>query len=128
MLAWEVQRATRYQDFLSLALVRVVRPGASLAGLRDSVGQRVVQLLRASDVVGMIGEDLGVVLVHTPDTEAIGIAERMQRGVEELVASAATMGDPRGVTVAVSLVGFPGDATSDDILLARAQARLPTLS
>jgi len=41
------------------------------------VARKLVELLRASDVVGMIGEDLAVILVHTPDTDALGITERL---------------------------------------------------
>jgi diguanylate cyclase (GGDEF)-like protein len=128
MLAREVQRATRYQDFLSLFLVRLVHPGAPLAALRDVVARKLVELLRASDVVGMIGEDLAVILVHTPDTDALGITERLQDAVQEFVLTAPAGGEPVPVTVQLSLVAFPGDTTSADALLARAQARLPRLS
>jgi len=128
MLAREVQRATRYQDFLSLFLVRLVPSGGSDATLRAGVAGRLVELLRASDLVGVVGEDVAVILVHTPDTDAIGITERMQRALQEFVLSV-----PRGVrahpvTVQLALVAFPGDATDDEALLTRALARLPKLS
>jgi GGDEF domain-containing protein len=116
---------TRYQDFLSLFLVRLVHPGAPLAALCDVVARKLVELLRASDVVGMIGEDLAVILVHTPDTDALGITERLQDAVQEFVLSAPAGGEPFPVTVQLSLVVFPGDTTSADALLALAQARLP---
>jgi hypothetical protein len=128
MLDREVQRATRYQDFLSLFLVRLVQSGGSDATLRADVASKLVELLRASDLVGVVGEDVAVILVHTPDTDAIGITERMQRALEEFVVSLPRGGRSDPVKLQLALVAFPGDATSDEGLLARAQARLPKLS
>ena len=128
MLGWEVQRAARYQDFLSLFLVRLVHPAAPLAALREAVARKLVELLRASDLVGIVGEELAVILVHTPDSDALGITERMLRAVQEYVLSAPAGGEALPVSVQLSLVAFPGDATSDNALLAKAQARLPRLS
>jgi hypothetical protein len=125
MLAWEIQRATRYQDFLSLFLVRLACPQAPLTIIRELVARKLVELLRSSDVVGMVGEDLAVILVHTPDTDALGITERLQHALRDFIPSDST---GREVTLELSLVAFPGDATSDDALLARALARLPRLS
>jgi hypothetical protein len=125
MLAWEVQRATRYQDFLSLFLVRLACPPAARTIIRDLVARKLVEILRSSDVVGMVEEDLAVILVHTSDTDARGITERLQPVLRDFVLSEPTGG---GATVQLSLVAFPGDATSDDALLARALARLPRLS
>jgi hypothetical protein len=125
MLAWEVQRATRYQDFLSLFLVRLACPSAPLTVIRDLVARKLVDLLRSSDVVGVVGEDLAVILVHTPDTDAVGIAERLQPALRDFVLSEPTGGE---VSVQLSLVAFPGDATSADALLARALDGIPRLS
>ena len=125
MLAWEVQRATRYQDFLSLFLVRLACPLAPLTIIRELVARKLVELLRSSDVVGMVGEDLAVILVHTPDTDALGITERLQPTLRDFILSESIRGE---VTLQLSLVAFPGDATGDDALLARALARLPRLS
>jgi predicted metal-dependent TIM-barrel fold hydrolase len=128
MLGWEVQRAARYQDFLSLFLVRLVHPAAPLAALREAVARKLVELLRASDLVGIVGEELAVILVHTPDSDALGITERMLRAVQEYVLSTPAGGEALPVSVQLSLVAFPGDATNDHELLAKAQARLPKLS
>ena len=117
MLAWEVQRATRYQDFLSLCVVRLA--------LREGVARKLVELLRSSDVVGTVGEDLVVLLVHTPSSDALGITERLQRVIQEFVVAKRPADEPLDVVVQWSLVAFPSDATSDELLLARAQARLP---
>jgi hypothetical protein len=125
MLAWEVQRATRYQDFLSLCVVRLAHPRTPLSALREGVARKLVELLRSSDVVGTIGEDLVVLLVHTPSSDALGITERLQRVIQEFVVAKRPADEPLDVVVQWSLVAFPSDATSDELLLARAQARLP---
>jgi len=125
MLAWEVQRATRYQDFLSLCVVRLAHPRTPLSALREGVARKLVELLRSSDVVGTVGEDLVVLLVHTPSSDALGITERLQRVIQEFVVARRPADEPLDVVVQWSLVAFPGDATSDELLLARAQARLP---
>ena len=125
MLAWEVQRATRYQDFLSLCVVRLAHPRIPLSALREGVARKLVELLRSSDVVGTVGEDLVVLLVHTPSSDALGITERLQRVIQEFVVAKRPADEPLDVVVQWSLVAFPGDATSDELLLARAQARLP---
>jgi GGDEF domain-containing protein len=78
--------------------------------------------------VGILGEELAVILVHTPDSDALGITERMLRAVQEYVLSAPAGGEALPVSVQLSLVAFPGDATNDHELLAKAQARLPKLS
>ncbi len=125
MLAWEVQRATRYQDFLSLCVVRLAHPRTPLSALREGVARKLVELLRSSDVVGTVGEDLVVLLVHTPSSDALGITERLQRVIQEFVVVKRPADEPLDVVVQWSLVAFPSDATSDELLLARAQARLP---
>ena len=119
MLGWEVQRAT---------LVRLTHPRTPLGALREAVARKLVELLRASDVVGAVGEDLVAVLVHTPNSDALGITERLQRVIQEFVVAGRPADEPLDVVVQWSLVAFPSDATSDESLLARARARLPQLS
>jgi Diguanylate cyclase, GGDEF domain len=131
MLAREVQRATRYPDFLSLCLVRLNPPGrsdAEIAEINVGIARKLVELLRASDLIGMVGEDIAVILVHTPDTDAIGISERMQRALQEFALAASGGGRSGLVSVELALAAFPGDATTVEALLDRAQARLPKLS
>src|SRR5215469_15143880 len=128
MLTHEVQRATRYQDFLSLLLVRLVPSSAFDATLRARVAARLVEMLRASDLVGVVGEDIAVILVHTPDTDAIGITERMQRALAEFVTSALRGSYTSPVSIQLGFAAFPGDATNDEALLALASGRLSKLS
>lgn len=127
MLAREVQRATRYPDFLSLCLVRLDPPARPDAAISVGIARKLAEMLRGSDVVGMVGQDIAVILVHTPDTDAIAITDRMQRALQELVLTASGSGRSP-FTVELALVAFPGDATTDEGLLDRARARLPKLS
>jgi hypothetical protein len=127
MLAREVQRATRYPDFLSVCLVRLDPPARPDAEISVGIARKLAEMLRGSDVVGMVGQDIAVILVHTPATDAIAITDRMQRALQELVLTASGSGrSPFAVELA--LVAFPGDATTDEGLLDRARARLPKLS
>jgi predicted signal transduction protein with EAL and GGDEF domain len=128
MLAREVQRATRYPDFLSLCLVRLNPPSRSDAAINVGIARKLAEMLRASDLVGMVGEDIAVILVHTPDTDAIGISERMQRVLQEFALASSGGGRSGPVSVELALAAFPGDATTVEALLDRAQARLPKLS
>jgi Diguanylate cyclase, GGDEF domain len=124
MLAWELQRSTRYQDFLSLCLVRLEYPGAPVASLPETVAARIGELLRSTDVLGMIGDDFAVLLIHTPDTEAAMIAKRLHDRLESSTFPRPVGAPPVRVRWRLGLVSFPGDGTSTATLLTLAQARL----
>jgi PleD family two-component response regulator len=124
LLAWEVQRATRYQDFLSLCLARPDHPEAVSPEILGAMARRVVGLLRSTDLVGLVSDCIAIVLVHTPDNEATAITER----VRELLEAAAFPPAPGAAAIRsilrMGLASFPTDATSETALLDRAQARL----
>src|SRR6267142_106523 len=106
----EVQSATRYPDFLSLCLVRLNPPSRSDAAMNVGIARKLAEMLRASDLVGMVGEDIAVILVHKPDTDAIGISARMQRALQEFALAASSGGRSGPVSVEFALAAFPGDA------------------
>jgi hypothetical protein len=120
LLAREVLRSTRYQDFLSLCLIRVASAEPPPAQARDAIARQIAEMLRSTDLVGSIGEDIAVLLVHTPDTDAIMIAARIRERVD------GPSGPAPGAAVAlhIGLACFPVDGTTDDGLLACARARL----
>ena len=124
LLAWEIQRATRYQDFLSLCLARPDPPGVTSRDTLDAMARRVVEFLRSTDLVGLLGDRIGIILVHTPDSDAIVITER----VRDLLEAAPVPEGPGPAAVKsvlrLGLASFPTDATSDTVLLEQAQARL----
>ena len=117
LLAREVLRSTRYQDFLSLCLIRVASAEPPPPQVRDSIARQIAEMLRSTDLVGSIGEDIAVLLVHTPDTDAIMIAARIREQVDGPSA-------PAPAALHIGLACFPVDGTTDDGLLACARARL----
>jgi hypothetical protein len=116
LLAREIQRCTRYQDFLSICLVRTI-PSGRPAEAGALVAQRIALMLRATDFVGFIGADILVLLVHTPDTDAAMITDRIRDRLQT--------GDLEGAGgLRIGLASFPTDATSDEALLAHAEAQV----
>jgi diguanylate cyclase with GGDEF domain len=125
LLAREVQRCTRYQDFLSLCLVTASYPGAPRAEIDTAITRRIAAMLRATDIVGVVGRNIAVLLVHTPDVDAAVIADRIRERVQsDSVEPGQPSEWPGPVTLSMGLASFPGDATRDDLLLAHAQAQL----
>jgi hypothetical protein len=122
LLALEVQRCTRYQDFLSLCLIRADYLGAPMAAPDSPVIHRIAEMLRSTDIVGVIGPDIAVLLVHTPDSDAATISERIRDRIER--GTYETMPAQGQVALRIGLASFPTDATSDGGLLSHAQLRL----
>jgi hypothetical protein len=125
LLAREVQRCTRYQDFLSLCLMTASYPGAPVPDMEMAITRRIAGMLRTTDIVGVIGQDIAVLLVHTPDVDAGPIADRIRSRLQE--EGDENPGEAPGsgrVTVSIGLASFPSDATGEDRLLAHAQAQL----
>jgi hypothetical protein len=114
LLAREVQRCTRYQDFLSLCLIRL---SPSRRAAEASAAQGIAEMLRATDFVGHIGTDIVVLLVHTPDTDAGLITDRIRERLQ-------TTDPARADGLRIGLASFPTDATSDGALLAYAEAQV----
>jgi GGDEF domain-containing protein len=123
LLEREVKRSTRYQDFLSVCLIRIESTDPSSGAVRDAIARQVADMLRSADLVGSIGEDIAVLLVHTPDTDAVMIANRIRDRID----LPSGPGQP-GVAFRIGLASFPVDATSHGALLAHAQARLEATS
>ena len=123
LLAREVQRGTRYQDFLCLCLVRPGYPEAPVPTLLSAVAREIADMLRATDIVGIIGDDIVVLLVHTPASDGLVIRERIREKIEAKTFSSITDGR---VSLRIGLSCFPTDATADAALLAHAQTQLPS--
>jgi len=124
LLAWEIQRATRYQDFLSLCLVRPDHPGSSSQSTLEAMAHRLVEFLRSTDVVGLVEDSVAIILVHTPAGDAAVITERVRHLLEASDVAAASGGGAAAVLLRLALVSFPTDATNDGVLLDQAQMRL----
>ena len=125
LLAWEIQRATRYQDFLSLCLVRPDHPGGRSRDVLEAMARQAADLLRATDVVALQDDDsIAIMLVHTPDTDARTICDRVRALLEGLSLRARPDAPALKSVLALGLASFPTDATTDSALLEKAQARL----
>jgi hypothetical protein len=127
LLTLEVLRCTRYQDFLSLCLIRASGSGIESADLESSIRRHVADMLRASDFVGSIGGDVAVLLVHTPESDTSLIADRIRESIRKMLVAAGTAGARSAgssVDLRLGFACFPTDGTSDDALLAHAAARL----
>lgn len=122
LLAREVQRSTRYQDFLTLCLVRAAHPGVAADHLNTALSLRIADMLRATDVVGLLGQDVAVLLVHTADSDAATIVERIRERVKTFEPPGAS--SPAALAVRLGVASFPTDATADTVLVAHAAAQL----
>ena len=122
LLALEVRRSTRYQDFLSVWLVQATYPGARRDDLDVALARRIAEILRATDIVGIVGSEILVLLVHTPDPDSAMIAERIRDQVQAESFDLAP--SPGRVSLRIGRASFPSDATSEGGLLLHAQAQL----
>jgi hypothetical protein len=122
LLGREILRGTRYQDFLSLYLIRLVPASAAL---REAVAREVAEMLRFTDLVGLIDDDIAVILVHTPSADAMVIGERIRERIESTTFSLVT---PSRVALRMALACFPTDATAESALLAHAHTQLAAAS
>lgn len=124
LLTREAVRATRYQDFFSVCLVRPdTHDGAGGEDLQQAVSRKIAQFLRSTDVVGRVQDGIGVVLLHTEGTDAARVAERLRAHIEQ-VSFLVDSGSTRQVTLSVGGVSFPRDGYNDTILLSRAHAHV----
>ena len=121
LLAWEIQRATRYQDFLSLCLARPQHAGAPNRDILLATARRLVELLRSTDLVGLLGDTIGIILVHTPASDAAAVSGRVRDLVEGTTDPSTAVA---GLEIRLGLASFPTDSTSDTVLLEQARSRL----
>jgi diguanylate cyclase (GGDEF)-like protein len=117
-------RATRYQDFFSVCLVKP-DPGETGGGedVHQAISRKITQFLRSTDVVGRIQDSIAILLLHTEGIDAHKVAERVRTHIEH-VAFLGDSGNPRQITLSVGGVSFPRDGYNDTILLSRAQAHV----
>ena len=127
LLARETDRATRYQDFFSVCLVRpdATEPAQSTATeIQQAVARKITEFLRSTDVVGCVQDGAAILLLHTASTDALRVAERIRANIGNVAFPGAPGDPPRRVTLSVGEVSFPRDGSNDKTLLSRAQANL----
>ena len=128
LLARETDRATRYQDFFSVCLVRPdatePAPSTPAAEIQQAVARKITEFLRSTDVVGCVQDGAAILLLHTASTDALRVAERIRANIGNVAFPGTPGGPPRRVTLSVGEVSFPRDGSNDKLLLSRAQANL----
>ena len=128
LLTREAGRATRYQDFFSVC---VLRPDV-LGSERDQMGreieraisEKIPEFVRATDLVGQLSSAIAVILLHTAGADALRVAERIRANIEQVAFRKGPEGRPQRLTVSVGKVSFPHDGHTDFILLSQAMAYL----
>jgi diguanylate cyclase (GGDEF)-like protein len=128
LLTREASRATRYQDFFSICLLKPDGAGPHLADddrdIHLAVSRKISQFLRSTDMVGRVQDGIAIVLLHTAGADAVRVAERIRAYIENVAFSGGADGAARHVTLSVGGVSFPRDGYNDAVLLSRAQAHL----
>ena len=125
LLTREASRATRYQDFFSVCLVRPDGAGPEPnAAMQQALARKIAQVLRSTDVVARTRDGIAILLLNTPDADAARVAERIRALLENVSFQSDPAGAARSVTLSMGLVSFPRDGHNETVLLSRAQSRL----
>ena len=123
-LTREAQRATRYQDFFSICLVKPDRVERPPDAVQQALTKKISQFLRSTDMVGRVQDGIAILLLHTEGADAVRVAERLRAHIEQVAFPTPPGETPRQVTLSVGGVSFPRDGYNDTVLLSRAQAHL----
>lgn len=110
LLTRETGRATRYQDFFSLCLVKPDVPEGYVDGdeeIQAAISQKIPQFVRSTDMVGRMAPGIGIVLLHTAGEDAIRVANRIRADIEQVAFRDRTAGRPHRLTLSIGEVSFP---------------------
>jgi diguanylate cyclase (GGDEF)-like protein len=128
LLVREAGRATRYQDFFSVCLLRPDvaddRPDLDLDEVERAISRKIPEFVRATDLVGQLSSAIAIILLHTAGPDALRVAERIRSSLEQVAFREGREGRPQRLTVSVGKVSFPSDGHTDSALLAQALAYL----
>jgi diguanylate cyclase (GGDEF)-like protein len=127
LLLRETGRGTRYRDFFTLCLFKpdVAPENAEFEPAIDvALSTRVAEFIRSTDIVGRFPMGLGVLLLHTGHTEALGVAERVRAAVRRVEFRRGPDLPPIQLTLSAGVVSFPRDGQTSTTLLARAKRYL----
>jgi len=117
LLNREAIRATRYQDFFSVCLLRPDGPAD-----QPRVSEEVERA--GTDMVGQLSSAIAIILLHTAGDDALRVAERIRTNIEQVAFRESSEGPPQRLTVSVGKVSFPQDGHTDAALLSQALAFL----
>ncbi|OGK79271.1 MAG: hypothetical protein A2X52_16150 [Candidatus Rokubacteria bacterium GWC2_70_16] len=131
LLTREALRATRYQDFFSICLVKpdsAAETRMAEEGTRQVISRKIAEFLRSTDMVARVEDGIAVLLLHTEGVDALRVAERIRAHIEQVAFPGDPGASPRQITLSVGGVSFPRDGYNDVVLLSRAQAHLDEAS
>lgn len=127
-LARETARATRYQHFFSVCLIKPDALDGVVNGhareVQRAVAKKIAEFLRSTDVVACVADNAAILLLHTANGDAAMVAERIRAHIENVAFPVSPTGRPARVTLSVGEVSFPRDGSNDRALLTRAEANL----
>lgn len=127
LLTREAGRATRYQDFFSVCVLRPdpTRDRREVGQeIERAISEKIPEFVRATDLVGQLSSAIAVILLHTAGSDALRVAERIRANIEQVAFREGAEGRPQRLTVSVGKVSFPHDGHTDQILLSQAMAYL----
>jgi diguanylate cyclase (GGDEF)-like protein len=127
LVAREADRATRYQDFFSVCLVKPDAPEGvtlDLAGVREIIAGKIAESLRSTDVVAQLRDGAAFLLLNTASGDAVRVAERVRTQIENVAFPGPPGAPAQHITLSVGEVSFPQDGSNDRLLLSRAEAYL----
>ena len=126
LLTREAGRATRYQDFFSVCLLRpdIADDRRQMEEIERAISEKIPEFVRATDLVGQLSSAIAIILLHTAGTDALAVAERIRASLEQVAFREGPEGHPQRLTVSVGKVSFPSDGHTDAILLTQALAYL----
>ena len=127
LLLRETGRGTRYRDFFTLCLLKPDVPEGDPGfdeAVATALASKVSEFVRATDLVGHFPMGLGILLLHTGHSEAVGVAERVRERVSHVAFRRGPEDPPRPVTLSAGVVSFPRDGQTSTSLLSRAERYL----
>ena len=126
LLIREAGRATRYQDFFSVCVLRPDTGDQRRVGeeIGRAISEKIPEFVRATDLVGQLSSAIAVILLHTAGADALRVAERIRSSIEQVAFREGPERRPQRLTVSVGNVSFPHDGHTDAILLSQAMAYL----
>lgn len=110
MLTRETGRAARYQDFFSLCLVKPdVDAGSDVTEqeIEIAISKKIREFVRATDMVGRLANGIGIVLLYTSGEDAITVANRIRRVIEQVTFRGRPPGRANRLTLSIGEVSFP---------------------
>jgi len=107
LLTREAGRATRYQDFFSICLLRPdISDDREMEEIERAISEKIPEFVRGTDLVGQLSSAIAVILLHTAGTDALRVAERIRASLEQVAFREGPEGHPQRLTVSVGKVSW----------------------